>query len=73
MGQALNAGRVELPPCPIIERQLCALERRTSRGGRDIIDHPPGGHDDRANAAAGLVAKLATESAAPEAIFGTYG
>jgi hypothetical protein len=24
------------------------LERRTSRGGRDSIDHPPGGHDDLA-------------------------
>jgi len=61
MGQALNAGRVELPPCPMIERQLCALERRTSRGGRDLIDHPPGGHDDRANAAAGLVALLGSD------------
>ncbi|KIN72788.1 hypothetical protein [Sulfitobacter guttiformis] len=61
MGQALNAARVELPPCPMIERQLCALERRTSRGGRDLIDHPPGGHDDRANAAAGLVALLGSD------------
>ncbi|PVA11545.1 hypothetical protein DC366_00815 [Pelagivirga sediminicola] len=61
MGQALNAGRAELPPCEMIERQLCALERRTSRGGRDLIDHPPGGHDDRANAAAGLVALLGSD------------
>jgi hypothetical protein len=30
------------------------LERRTGRGtGRDNIDHPPGGHDDVCNAAAG--------------------
>jgi hypothetical protein len=28
-------------------------ERRTSRGGRDSIDHPQGGHDDIANAVAG--------------------
>lgn len=53
---ALNAGQVELPPCDMLARQLTALERRTSRGGRDLIDHPPGGHDDRANAAAGVVA-----------------
>src|SRR5262245_64495887 len=31
------------------------LERRTSRGGRDSIDHAPGGHDDLANAAAGAI------------------
>jgi hypothetical protein len=30
-----------------------SLERRTARGGRDTIDHPPGGHDDVANAVAG--------------------
>jgi hypothetical protein len=31
------------------------LERRTSRGGRDSIDHAPGGHDDVANAVAGAL------------------
>jgi len=30
------------------------LERRTVRGGRDSIDHPPNTHDDLANAIAGL-------------------
>jgi len=51
----LNSGAVELPPCPILKRQLAGLERRTSRAGRDSIDHGPGSHDDRANAVAGLV------------------
>src|SRR5262249_4903704 len=36
--------------------QLVGLERRTARGGRDSIDHPPGAHDDLANAVAGLAA-----------------
>ncbi len=37
--------------------QLCGLERRTMRTtGRDLIDHPPGGMDDLANACAGAVA-----------------
>jgi hypothetical protein len=36
--------------------QLAALERRTSRGGKDTIDHPPGGHDDVANVIAGVAA-----------------
>ncbi len=53
---ALNSGRVELPPDPDVSRQFAALERRTSRGGKDTIDHPPNGSDDRANAVAGVVA-----------------
>ncbi|SNT38102.1 hypothetical protein [Tropicimonas sediminicola] len=52
---SLNSGLVELPPDEMLARQFMALERRTSRTGRDMIDHPPGGHDDRANAVAGLV------------------
>jgi len=51
---AMNSGRVELPPDDALARQLAALERRAGRG-RDVIDHPPGGHDDRANAVAGVV------------------
>jgi hypothetical protein len=55
---ALNSGRVELPPCEIVQRQLIGLERRTSRSGRDSIDHAPGAHDDRANAIAGAVTAM---------------
>jgi hypothetical protein len=40
---------------PRLVTQLCRLERRTGRGGRDQIDHPPGTHDDLANAAAGAL------------------
>ena len=40
-------------------RQLVSLERRTGRStGRDIIDHPPGLHDDVANAVAGAVVSM---------------
>jgi hypothetical protein len=39
-----------------------SLERRTSRGGKDSIDHPPGGHDDLANAAAGALVIAASAS-----------
>ena len=56
---AVNAGRVELLDLPALRAQLVALERRVSRGGKDSIDHAPGGRDDVANAAAGaLVAAL---------------
>jgi len=34
-------------------RQLASLERRTRSGGKDIVDHPQGGHDDLANVIAG--------------------
>lgn len=52
---ALNSGRVELPPDDRLVNQLIGLERRTARGGKDSIDHPPNQHDDRANVIAGLV------------------
>jgi hypothetical protein len=52
---AVNAARVELLDLPRLSAQLACLERRTSRGGRDSIDHAPGGHDDVANAAAGAL------------------
>jgi hypothetical protein len=53
----LNAGRVVLPRRDRLLAQLVALERRTARGsGRDSVDHPPGAHDDLANAVAGACA-----------------
>jgi hypothetical protein len=51
----LNSGRVDLLDSPKLVAQVCSLERRTAWGGRDCIDHPPAGHDDLANAAAGAL------------------
>jgi hypothetical protein len=51
----LNAARVRLLDHQRLIGQLCSLERRTSRGGRDSMDHPQGGHDDICNAVAGAV------------------
>ena len=59
---ALNSGRVELPPDRTLIHQFAGLERRTSRSGKDSIDHAPGGHDDRSNAVAGLVASATRRS-----------
>jgi hypothetical protein len=36
--------------------QLAGLERRTTRGGKDSVDHSPGAKDDLANAVAGAIA-----------------
>jgi len=50
----INSGKVRLLGNKRLVTQLIGLERRTSRAGRDSIDHAPGGHDDVANAAAVL-------------------
>ncbi len=51
----LNSRKVELLDSTTLISQLCGLERRTARGGRDSIDHAPGAHDDVANAALGAL------------------
>ena len=53
----LNSGRVDLLDHTRSIQQIVSLEAHTARAGRDKIDHPPGGHDDLANAIAGLVAR----------------
>jgi hypothetical protein len=50
----INAKTIRLLDHPRTINQICMLERRTMRGGRDTIDHPPGTNDDCANAIAGL-------------------
>jgi hypothetical protein len=54
----LNSRRVELLEHQRLSAQLCGLERRTSRSGKDSIDHGPGGHDDIANAVCGVLVGL---------------
>lgn len=51
----INSGRIELLDNQRLIVQLCGLERRTSRGGRDSIDHSPKSHDDVINASAGAL------------------
>jgi hypothetical protein len=51
---AINSRQVDFLDHPKLLAQFVSLERRTARGGRDSIDHPPGGKDDIANAVAGL-------------------
>jgi hypothetical protein len=50
----LNSARIDLLDHPRLINQLLGLERRSVRGGRDSIDHAPGGHDDICNSVAGL-------------------
>jgi hypothetical protein len=60
----LNSGKIELLDHPRLVAQLCGLERKTARSGRDSIDHSPGAHDDVCNAALGALL-LASASRAP--------
>lgn len=54
------SNEIELLDIPMLVDQLAGLERRTRSGGKDIVDHPQGGHDDLANAVAG-VAEVASK------------
>jgi hypothetical protein len=56
----LNGRQARLLDVPKLKAQLTALERRTARGGRDSVDHPPGEHDDVANAVAGVLTRART-------------
>jgi hypothetical protein len=53
----LNIRAIVLPRHDRLIAQIVGLERRVGSSGRDSISHVPGGHDDVANAVAG-VAKL---------------
>jgi hypothetical protein len=57
---ALNTPqRIELLDNRRLVSQLCSLERRVARSGRDSVDHPRGAHDDLINAAALALVKAA--------------
>jgi len=55
----INAKRCELLDIARLVHQASTLERRTSRVGKDTIDHAPGGHDDVVNVAAGALIEAA--------------
>jgi hypothetical protein len=54
-----TSGRARLLDNPRLAAQFAALERRTTRSGRDTVDHTTGAHDDLANAAAGALVLVA--------------
>jgi len=58
-------GQVELLDNKRLLQQLMGLERRTRSGGKDLITHYPGGHDDAANAAAGACVMVSKEDDTP--------
>ena len=68
----LNGKTIRLVDNPRAINQIASLERRTARGGRDSIDHPPRGRDDAANAIAGLAYMASPKHETAPAAFGYY-
>lgn len=62
-------GAAQIPANRTLLAQLRQLERRTTRSGRDIIDHPPQSHDDLANAVCGVLWRLEPNEARPSIEF----
>lgn len=54
-------GQIEVLDHAALTRELKTLERRARAGGKPLVDHPHGGHDDYANALA-LAAAVALKS-----------
>jgi hypothetical protein len=69
----INSGAVDLLDNDRLQQQLVTLERCTSRGGRDSIDHTPGAHDDVANAVAGALVTAFKEPASQTSIGRSIG
>lgn len=61
----VNQGAIELLDDRQQTSQLLALERRRGRAGKDILDHPPSGHDDRIAALALSVCETGTRRNPP--------
>jgi hypothetical protein len=57
----LASGKVELLDQKRLKGQLAGLERRVRAGGRDLITHGPGMHDDLSNACAGACVLASSE------------
>jgi len=61
------SGRVELLDIRQLFSELRSLVRRPRSGGRDLVDHPPRGSDDLANAVSGAVTLAGAGMVRPQA------
>jgi len=62
----ISSRAVELLDSKRLISQLAGLERRTRSGGKDLVTHYPGGHDDCAVSAAGAILAAAGVGAGPQ-------
>ena len=68
----LNSAQIELLDNKRLTSQLLSLERKTGRSGKDMVDHPPGGHDDVINAAAGAIVSRSLRRKKKFGVWGRY-
>jgi hypothetical protein len=59
----INSRMVDLLDNDKLVAQFVSLERKTSAGGKDQVNHPERGHDDLANAVAGALCRASAKSA----------
>jgi Terminase large subunit, T4likevirus-type, N-terminal len=55
MVPVFGGGLCELPPDKLLVSEFKALQRRSTRAGREIADHPRSGSDDLCNAVSGAI------------------
>lgn len=65
----LNSRTADLLDNPVLVTQIVGLERRVARGGKESIDHAPNGHDDLANAVAGVLSLIQPRKVSTVAMF----
>lgn len=65
----LNSRTADLLDNPVLVTQIVGLERRVARGGKESIDHAPNGHDDLANAVAGVLSLIQPRKVSTAAMF----
>jgi hypothetical protein len=65
----VNGGRVQILDHKRLLSQLTALERRTSRTGKDLIGHRPNQHDDLANCISGVLVGVTAKPKAEPLVF----
>lgn len=61
----IATGRVELLDHDVLVRELRGLERRLRAGGKALVDHAPGAHDDFANSVALVIVLAARQRIRP--------
>jgi hypothetical protein len=64
----VNCAAVELPEHPRLIQQISRLRRTAGTSGREVIDHPAGGHDDIANATAAACVLMHQLGSAPQPV-----
>jgi len=65
----LCSGQVELLDSEVLIEELSGLERHTRAGGKDLVTHPSGKHDDVCNVACGAI----VNSSRPVVKVGAFG